>query len=85
MATLAQLEEWRERLMDAKFSGVLMVTGFQRRVRPVSQPFRNWQPRLPLSTRKFGGWAAFALPPRSPSTPRKVSDMAKNFIQAGIP
>jgi len=26
MATLAQLQEWRERLMDAKFSGVLMVT-----------------------------------------------------------
>ena len=26
MATIAQLEEWRERLMDAKFSGVLMVT-----------------------------------------------------------
>lgn len=24
--TLAQLQEWRERLMDAKFSGVLMVT-----------------------------------------------------------
>lgn len=25
MATLSQLQEWRERLMDAKFSGVLMV------------------------------------------------------------
>lgn len=26
MASLAQLQEWRERLLDAKFSGVLMVT-----------------------------------------------------------
>lgn len=26
MATLSQLQEWRERLMDAKFSGVLIVT-----------------------------------------------------------
>lgn len=26
MATLSQLQEWRERLMDAKFSGALMVT-----------------------------------------------------------
>jgi hypothetical protein len=26
MATLAQLQEWRDRLMDAKFSGVLIVT-----------------------------------------------------------
>lgn len=25
MATLSQLQQWRERLMDAKFSGVLMV------------------------------------------------------------
>lgn len=25
MATLSQLQEWRERLMDAKFSGVLMA------------------------------------------------------------
>ncbi len=28
MASLAQLEEWREGLMDARFSGVLMVTDF---------------------------------------------------------
>lgn len=26
MATLDQLQEWRDRLMDAKFSGVLIVT-----------------------------------------------------------
>ncbi|MFN3647783.1 MAG: DUF2190 family protein [Gemmobacter sp.] len=38
---------------------------------------------MPLATPKFGGWAAIACPPRLTSISAKVSDLAKNFIQAG--